>query len=384
MMKKLDLGAAREHAHALVRVDHEKVVKMLTLRAAQVKYVLNRTPLFDDQTLESVKKRIDPPVANAGDALIQYALSTHEEFLHSHKLLLERSTHARENEKWLNELEETLLEMRRIVMQNLSKHPALRPYNLLTKLQDEVSDYEETGTEYAHLLQKKNSLSREIVLLERDAELCRTQPGFDTLRRLNESFDKLVSEKRALNDHWMHVWLSLSEIFKRLAENEDASQEWENAQHRMLHLYLTNPALTREKDVHGQGLVMILRLAVSALETRKKLFKGMNDEDVHTTLLNALENPLFVNYLEHMHALDAAISANQNERNNHPHHKILSDIQQRVSEVQRDHDKVDEEIFRLVQTKENRAKEIQSIWKEANHACQTQLCFELEQIILQQ
>lgn len=377
-MKKISIDAAHTLARDLVRVDHEKVVKLLTLRAAQVKYVLNRTSLLSDETLLSMRKKLGPPVAGAGDALVQYALNMHETFVQNIRPQLERLTSARENEKWRNELEETLLEMRRIVMQNLSKHPALRPYNLLTKLKEKMHEHEMHESEYALLVQRKATVTRDITLAERDADECKMQLGYDTLRRLDESLEKLVAEKRALNEYWMKCWLPLSEIFVRLTENEEAAEKLENAQHRMLQLYLSKPALTRERDAHGQGLVMILRLAVSALETKKKMFKGMTNEEVRTTLLNALENPLFVDFQEHMHALDAAISANQSERSMHPHYRILSDIQQRTTSWQREHEKVEEEIFKTVHQKETLNKEIQSIWNEANHACQAQLNLELE------
>jgi hypothetical protein len=380
-MKKTTWKEAWQAAHDLVQVDHEKVIKLLTLRAAQIKYVLNRSPLFEDEALVFVRKKIDPPVSSSGDALIQYGLSMHETFVQHIRPQLEQSAHARENEKWRVELEETLLEMRRIVMRNLSKHPALRPYNLLTVLKEKVVENDNRNNSYAQLLQRKAIVTREIMACDRDAAECRAQPGFDTLRRLDESLEKLVAEKRALNEHWLAVWQSLGEIFKRLAENDEASKEWENSQHRMLHLYLTNPALTRDRDAHGQGLVMILRLAVSALESRKKLFSGMTNEEVNTILLNALENPLFVNFREHMHALDAAISGNQNERSIHPHYRILAEIQHRINGLQREHEKIDEEIFLISQEKDSLSNEIQSIWNDANHACQTQLNVELEKIV---
>lgn len=380
-MKKATWEEAWQVAHDLVQVDHEKVIKLLTLRAAQIKYVLNRSPLFEDEPLAFVRKKLEPPVSHSGDALVKYALSMHETFVQHIRPQLEQSAHAHENMRWLVELEETLLEMRRIVMQNLSKHPALRPYNLLTALKEKIAENDIQNSAYAQLLQRKAHVTREIMVCDRDAAECKAQPGYDTLRRLDESLEKLVAEKRALNEHWVTIWQSLGGIFKRLAENDEASKEWENSQHRMLHLYLTNPALTRDRDAHGQGLVMILRLAVSALESRKKWFKEMSNEEVNTILLNALENPLFVHFQEHMHALDAAIAANQNERSIHPHYRILAEIQNRTSGLQREHEKIEEEIFSIVQEKDSTRHSIQSIWNDANHACQAQLNMELEKIV---
>ncbi len=377
----MSLLEARSRAHELIRSDHEKVIKLLMLRVAQVKYVMNRTPLFSHENVSSLRSKIEPPSPGSGDALIQYALTMHELFVSSYKSLFEHAPDANENNSWLRELEETLLEMRRIVMQNLSKHPALRPYNLLTKLSEHVEKYEELGSEYTLLQTEKNRLLRESIFLNNEAEEHCSRTGYDTLTRLNSSFDKLVMEKRALNEHWMNHWNSLSVIFKCLAENEKASASWENAQHRMMHLYLTNPALTREKDAHGQGLVMILRLAVSALELDENVFVGLNKEDVHATILRALEDPLFVHYIEHVHALDVAIAANQNERDNHPLHRALMDVGQRENSIVLSQEKVEEAIFNTIQLRENVAKEIQSVWKEANQVCQSQLNFELEKII---
>jgi len=374
---------ARTRTHELVKNDHEKVVKLLMLRVAQVKYVMNRSPLFSHESVAGLHAKMNPPSPGAEDALIQYALTMHEAFVTHYKPLLEHAPGAHENSSWLRELEDTLLEMRRIVMQNLSKHPALRPYNLLTKLSEHIEKYEQLGSEYALLQGEKNRLARESIFLNHESEEYRSRPGFDTLTRLNVSFDKLLLEKRALNEHWMNTWQSLSVIFKCLTENENASASWENAQHRMMHLYLTNPALTREKDAHGQGLVMILRLAVSALELDENVFVGMNKEDVRDTILHALEDPLFVQYIEHVHALDAAIVANQHERDNHPLHRALMGVQQRENSILLNQEKTEEAIFNSIHARENIAKEIGVIWKEANHVCQTQLNFELDKIILQ-
>ncbi len=380
-MNLATVSSAQRTASDLLAVDHEKVIKLLTLRAAQVKYLLNRTAEGEKSLDDHLREQLLPPVNQSGDALIQFGLSAHEKFTREIRpVLIRKALPSRENESWLNELDNVFLEMRRVVMQNLSKHPALRPHNLLTKLRDALDQQKVFEQEYSELVQYKAGVSRHLIQVDRDMAECCLQPGFDTLRLLDESLEKLVVEKRARSETWMECWQPLREIFKRLAENENAAGELENAQHRMLHLYLSNPLLTRERDAHGLGLVMILRVAVSALETRKKMFKGMSNEDVRTTLLNALENPFFIHFQEQMHALDAAITANQHERSIHPHHRMLSELQQRANELLREHEKVVEAIYQITQQKESNQIQIQSAWKDANAACQTQLNFELEKM----
>ncbi len=380
-MKPVSIDEAHRVARQLLHVDHEKVVKLLTLRAAQVKYVLNRPEMRSDENVESFRDALLPPVSQNEDALIQYGLAQHEEFTTITRPRIEQhSSNAVQNKEWLNELEETFLEMRRIVMQNLSKHPALRPYNLLTKVQEQLHERQENNLHYRILLQKKRMMEEDLQRADEEEALLKSGQGFETLQRLEESLNELVNEKRALDDHWMKCWSTLSVVFKRFTENEKAAEKLENAQYRMIQLYLSNPSITRDRDAHSKGLIMILRLVVSALEEGKKWFKDMSNEDVRTTVLRALEDPVFVNYQEHVHALDAAISRNQEERDARPlHHELISLRQKKLAlELQREH--TDEELFQVVRAREAMDKTIHHAWNDAREACRAQLNMELEKI----
>lgn len=380
-MKPISVDEAHRVARQMLHVDHEKVVKLLTLRAAQVKYVLNRPEMREDENVESFRGALLPPVSQSEDALIQYGLTQHEDYTTLIRPKIEQhSPTVQKKQAWLNELEETFLEMRRIVMQNLSKHPALRPYNLLTKVQERLLEQRENNLHYHTLLQKKRMIEEDLQRADEDETSLKGEQGFETLQRLEESLNELVHEKRALDEHWMKCWSTLSVVFKRFMENEKAAEKLENAQYRMIQLYLSNPSITRDRDAHSKGLIMILRLVVSALEEGKKWFKDMSNEEVRTTVLSALEDPVFVNYQEHVHALDAAITRNQQERDARPLHHELILIRQKKLALELQHERAEEELFQIVRAREQLEKNTQHAWNDAHDACHTQLNMELERI----
>ncbi len=367
---------ALQKAEEWLKKDHERVTKLLALKGAQIKYVLHK--LGETRVENEEMEKLVPPFHDE-DALVQYGMNTYDYFVQTLRPQMEEETNANTHE-WMNELENAFLEMRRIVMQSLSKHPALRPYNYLTSLNQKMQEHESRVQTRARTQNEIMRFNRELIQTQAELNEMKEDQAYDTLKRLNETREKLGEEKRVLNDMWLSTWNELSKVFQRLANHEKISGEWENAQHRMVHLYLVNTLVTRDKDPHGKGLVMILQLAVNALEKEKKLFKDMSNEEAREILLNALENPLFVHFPEHYRAIDAAMGQNQHERFRNSAYKKKSSIERALVKSRSSLEKAAQDLVDIEQDIQSSQHQIEKEWTEANHVCKLNLGIELEKI----
>lgn len=364
---------ARALAEEKLDKDRERVVKLVGMRLSQVRHVLNqllkedaitRAPAWSAQL-----KQMIPPVSD--EMILEYALNTHEYFIQH---IASFGTYTRDPDivKWTMELEDTLADVRRIVVQNLSKHPAMKPYHTLGLLLDEYANAQHALREREECVREYTRLQQDLQRIHLEKTEAQSQPGFDTLTRLEESREELMTEKRAILEQWTSNWQKIEPIFNRLLEKSKTFEDLENAQLRMLQLYLANPISARMKDPRGAGFLMLLRLAVEAIE-EKKVFHDEERERAREQLLETIQNPSFSAFFERTIELDSTIEANLREYYAHPLHHHLTQIetdermiQRKMGEVQAIGEKVDAEY-------EEKQRTVQRLLREADEVCQNNM-----------
>lgn len=372
-MEKRTLHDARALAEEKLDRDRERVVRLVGMRLSQAKHVVMRMQEMDDiiqnPELFSHIKRMTPPVSD--EMILEYALNTHEFFIQHVAPHAARVQHPKARE-YLSELEETLADVRRIVVQNLSKHPAMKPYRSLGLLQEELDAAQ-------HLLREREECVHEYSRLQQDWQRvqdakheAQSQPGFETLTRLEESRESLMQEKRAILDQWVENWKRVEPVFNRLLEKSKTFENMENAQLRMLQLYLANPISARMKDPRGAGFLMLLRLAVDAIE-EKKVFGREEREMIRELLLEAIQNPSFSAFFERTFELDQAIEGNLREYYNHPLHHHLNQIESDERAVARKMQEVQSLGEAVHAQYEEKMKFVERLAKEADELCRNNL-----------
>jgi hypothetical protein len=248
----------------------------------------------------------------------------------------------------------------------------MKPYRALGVLQEEwdesnrlLREREECAIEYA-------GLQHEWQRIQDAKHEAQSQPAFDTLVRLEESRESLMNEKRAILDQWVENWKRVEPIFNRLMEKSKTFERMENAQLRMLQLYLANPVSARMKDPRGAGFLMLLRLAVDAIE-EKKVFSPGEREMVRELLLEAMQNPSFSAFFERTFELDQAIEGNLREYYNHPLHHRLNQIESEGREVARKMQEVQSLGESVHAQYEEKRKSVARLVREADELCRNNL-----------
>ncbi len=372
-MRVYSLEEGLRAAEQSLEKDRVRVTHALALRAAQVKHVVHRLlESLEDNALLSVKeslKNLLPPVT--GETLIEYALNSHAFFSQNvQHHFLASNPHARE-------LDDALLEMRRIVMQNLSKHAAMKPFQLLTNLQKEQEMQRaimQTQEECEREIERDKRLAERV---EEELQYLSAEKGYDTLRRLEESRNALLHQKKELVGAWMGVWNKIGLVLDELSQKTKTFQKMENAQLRVLQLYLANPSSAREKDGHGAGLLMLLRLSVDSLNEKKFPFSKERKEEMKKMVLEALENPFFSNYFEYVSDLDSVLEQNHQEYVSHPLYARRSKLEWEKQRVQR---RVQEKMIELEKIRGEAmigSKRVHQFFEEADAVCQLRLGFGL-------
>lgn len=372
-MESWTIVDARALAEEKLDKDRERVIKLVGMRLSQVRHVLNqlqkeetvlRTPEWNAHL-----KQMTPPVSD--EMILEYALNTHEYFIQH---LSPFGTRTRDPGiiKWMMELEDTLADVRRVVVQNLSKHPAMKPYRALGLLLDEYSNAQHALHEREECVREYTRLQQDLQRTQGEKAHAQSQPGFKTLTRLEQSREELMGEKRAILEQWTLNWQKVEPIFNRLLEKSKTFEHLENAQLRTLQLYLANPISARMKDPRGAGFLMLLRLAVDAIE-EKKVFDEEEREMAREQLLETIQNPSFSAFFERTFELDQAIEANLREYYAHPLHHQLTQIeteermiQRKMGDVQALGEKVDAEY-------EEKHRTVQRLIREADEVCQNNL-----------
>jgi hypothetical protein len=155
-------------------------------------------------------------------------------------------------------------------------------------------------------------------------------------------------------------------------EKSKTFERMENAQLRMLQLYLANPVSARMKDPRGAGFLMLLRLAVDAIE-EKKVFSPGEREMVRELLLEAMQNPSFSAFFERTFELDQAIEGNLREYYNHPLHHRLNQIESEGREVARKMQEVQSLGESVHAQYEEKRKSVARLVREADELCRNNL-----------
>ena len=372
-MESLDISEARALAEQKLDKDRERVIKIVGMRLSQVRHVLNQLQKEDTihRTPEWMAhlKQMTPPMSD--EMILEYALNTHEYFTQH---LAPFTPRARDPAvmQWMAELEDTLADVRRIVVQNLSKHPAMKPYRALGLLIEEYANVRAAQHEREECVKEYTRLQHDLQRIHLEKADAQSQPGFATLTRLEESREELMAEKRAILEQWTANWQKVEPIFNRLLEKSKTFERLENAQLRMLQLYLANPVSARMKDPRGAGFLMLLRLAVDAIE-EKKVFHEEEREMAREQLLETIQNPSFSAFFERTFELDQAIEANLREYYAHPLHHLLTQIETEERVVQRKMNEVQTLGETVDQQYEEKRRLVERLAKETDEVCQNNL-----------
>ncbi len=352
--------------------DQGKVIQSLALRAAQLKYVIScltkHAQRVGDDDLAQGLEKYSPPMSE--QKLLAYANTMHHEWTQKAVPLLQKKWGENPPEKicvWIQEAEDVLVDMRRITAQNLSKHPALKPHQLAESAAAEMNGLDEaTHAKDAfetNLLAWKNELDA----AERARDELVMRKGFDSFSRLEESFQHLTREKTARTNAWLNVWGDVQPCLEYLNEHSEKFSEMENAQMRILQWYLASPLNAIQRDVHGAGIVMLLRFAVEAL---LEMSDSKKTQTIRETLEKALEEESFVAYFEQMIQLDEAIRWNVRTYQEHELFPIKANWENKIIEAQKGIHVSSVEMSHWEAEENNRMASLEKLKRELNELCE--------------
>lgn len=365
--------------------DRVEVVKQVGLRAAQIKYVVSRLRgwegVRENESLAQELEKLNPPMND--DLLLAFALNAPESFVQHIQPALERalatypSDSAHESSR---ELEDALNGARRTVLQNLSKHPAMKPFRLLRELSEQTTEYQKMEYESQALLKKVEDARTEKRRVEEEWETLTQTQGFETLVRLLTSQHEMIEKKKRLAQEWLRVWKSIEPVLQNLQDKSARFRQMENAQARTLQLYLANPVSARAKDPHGAGLLMLIRLSVESLEQEGSDISDAERMESRDALLECLQNSFFADYFTYAEELDHALEQNRRALEESPLNARRIDIEHRGAAMEREAEAVLQEWEAWEQRKNGFKTELKRIEREANEACQLALGFKIEPI----
>lgn len=369
--QKISFAEARAFFEERLAKDQGKVVQSLALRAAQVKHVVSRlakhAEQMGDAELAHVLESHLPPMSE--QKLLKYAAHTHQEWTEKIVPLLQRRWG--ENlpssiQNWLTEAEEVLIDMRRITVQGLSKHPAVKPNELAENMADQMILRRQMMVARQSAERDAQLWENALVSAQQSLELLSQHRGFDTFTRLQESFHKLTQEKTARTHAWLETWSVVRPCLEYLNEHAPRFSEMENAQMRMLQWYLANPLNAVQRDVHGAGLVMLLRVAVDSLP---EISNQEKREEISSVLENALQEESFVLFFEQLIQLDEAIRWNVNAYQEHELFSVKVGLESKIAEAQRGIEESLRVAAEHLQAEEAISHVIEKLQKELNELC---------------
>ena len=335
--QKISFAEARAFFEERLSKDQGKVVQSLALRAAQVKHVVTRlarhAEQMGDAELAQLLEKHLPPMSE--QKLLKYAAHTHQEWSEKIVPLLQRRWGENvppQIQGWLAEADEVLIDMRRITVQGLSKHPAVKPNELAEMIAELFVQRNQMAVARQSAERDAQLWENALMSAQQSLELLSQHRGFDTFMRLQESFHKLTQEKTARTQAWLETWERVRPCLEYLNEHVPRFQEMENAQMRMLQWYLANPLNAVQRDVHGAGLVMLLRMAVESLP---EISNSEKREEIRSVLENALEEESFILFFEQLIQLDEAIRWNVNAYQEHELFSMKVGLESKAAEAQR-------------------------------------------------
>lgn len=379
-MQRLSIDEALSLAENSLDRDRVEVVRQVALRAAQIKYVISRLRTWpvvaENESLAQALERMIPPMND--DMLLAFALNAPESFAQHIQPVLEREFQAHPDEhaeKWVHELEDALNGARRTVLQNLSKHPAMKPFRLLRELKEHVEEYQKVEYESQERLKKVEMARNEKRMVEDEWTSLSDSQGFDTITRLLESQQEMIEKKRRLSQEWLRVWKSVEPVLQNLQEKSARFRQMENAQARTLQLYLANPISARAKDPHGAGLLMLIRLSVESLEQEGSDLSDVERMESRDALLECLQNPLFSDYFTYSDELDHALEQNRLALDQMPLNARRLSVEHRVASANQEVEIQLSEWDSWEQKKWAFKAELKRIEKEANEACELAMGF---------
>ncbi|MFH0969844.1 MAG: hypothetical protein V1776_00050 [Candidatus Diapherotrites archaeon] len=370
---------AEEHVGKALEGDRHKAVKAVALQGAQIKFVIRKlqSQMHKEDNLEIVKglESFIPPMNE--DLLLAYALSSPERFEKEMIPLLKAWGRRNPNsliEKWIEEMEEALLIARRVVVQNLSKHPGMKPYHLFQRIGDAKEELIDIERNVQENEDKIHRIERELKEAREEKETHWSHPRAETLRRLLESREKLLQRKQEWIIGWNNAWEKIRPVLERMANHPETFERLENAQLRMLQLYLANPANARQRDVHGAGLLMLLQWMVRTLE-EKISFSLAETADMRDALASALEDGIFTTFFEKNAELDHAIELNQQEYMELPLYKVMRSAEMREVSARQELNKIKSAHAQIKETVHSKQGELNALFAELNEHCERHLGF---------
>ncbi len=380
MMRKIEITEALSHAENSLDHDRVEVVKQVALRAAQIKYVISRlrewTPVQENVSLTHALDQLIPPMND--DMLLAFALNAPESFTQGIQPLLEQALHQYPNEsaeKGVRELEDALNGARRTVLQNLSKHPAMKPFRLLRELKSYAEGYQKVVNESQERLKKVEIARNEKRRVEEEWTQLSTSLGFDTVTRLLSSQHEMIEKKKRLSHEWLRVWKSVEPVLQNLQEKSERFRQMENAQARTLQLYLANPISARARDPHGAGLLMLIRLSVESLEQEGSDLSDVERMESRDALLECLQNAFFSEYFTYSEELDHTLEQNRRALDELPMNARRLSVESRSASLNQNVELLLNEWDAGEQKKEAYKSELKRIEKEANESCELALGF---------
>ncbi|MDP2666889.1 MAG: hypothetical protein Q8P05_05325 [Candidatus Diapherotrites archaeon] len=351
---------AARRLEAILGVDRTRTAEIVAMRAAEVKHTLSRMiPTMDEKGAQWLE-RLTPP--RSEEALLAYAVEAHPYFETQVGPAMRPGANENSSSHWWGELEEALLDMRRVAVQNLSKHPAQKGLGLLSRWRESVERDEEASRRvYGLERELRNTLRGQNEVEDEEAALSGGK-GYDTYFRLRESRDSLLRRKQGLESQWMHVWEKVAPVLEKLYADTPSFAAMENAQLRLLQLYLAHPQNARARDVHGAGLVMVLRLAVDALEEKEN---SSDEEAAREIILGALEEKVFTDYFWLANELEVALQGNAKELHSHPIHRRKQKLMVRMAQLERDKDRIKGELEEAREALDKSGVVRRRAWQEA-------------------
>ncbi|MEK6902434.1 MAG: hypothetical protein AABX02_02495, partial [archaeon] len=332
----------------------------------------------ENRQIEDVLSTFNPPMND--DLLLAFALNAPESFAQNVLGVVESELARHPNEsaqKWVVELEDALNGSRRTVLQNLSKHPAMKPFRLLRELVERRNEYvrmqSESHARWKNVEHARNEKGR----LEEEWAALTQEQGFETLARLLSSREEMVEKKKRVSMEWLRVWKSVEPVLQNLQEKSARFRQMENAQARTLQLYLANPLSARGKDPHGAGVLMLIRLSVESLEQEGSDLSDVERMESRDVLLECLQNSFFADYFGYSEELDRALEQNGRALDEMPLNARRIIVEQRGASVSQEVETFVGEWDAWEQRKSGYQMELKRLEREADEACQLALGFGL-------
>jgi hypothetical protein len=385
MEKPLSVRGAIQKIKGWQMKETKKVAHAVALQSAKVKYAVNQLQILtmyqSESWVDSMVKELTPPMQE--EKLLQYAQTANQTFEKKWSFLLDKlaeknAKNSGKIKEYKKEIEETLENIRRMVVQNLSHHPANKPLILLEELDQTYLNQRDIKNESVRIRQQISDLQNQISLLQEQIESLKQTPDYETVLKLAQSRESLLQKKKALETKWNASWEKISSVFYLLQEKTKTFEKMENAQMRWLQLYLANPLRARVRDPSGQALFMLLNLAAEALgEDDSKLSKEETERS-RKTLIATLENNDLEDFFWKSNKLEVALNANAKEYFQHPLYAQETEWKRMQRGLVGEYQKIAYRKEQLSAKLEELNSAVNSLEKEAMVSCKTVLGIKLD------